>query len=152
MRYEVDLARDPDSPAEARRALGEVSDHLSPRRLEDAQLLVSELVTNAIRHADLHDDDLIKLVVVAGDRALRIEVCDPGRGFEMTEPDPDPARPSGLGAVPRARAVGPLGRRAQPADTGLVRARSRRRLTGLSRSRCAECPTMAGGPTGPSHA
>lgn len=97
MRYEVELARDPDSPAEARRALGEVSDHLSPRRLEDAQLLVSELVTNAIRHAGLDDGDLIKLIVVAGERALRIEVCDPGHGFDVTEPDPDPARPSGWG-------------------------------------------------------
>jgi anti-sigma regulatory factor (Ser/Thr protein kinase) len=97
MRYEVGLTRDPDSAAEARRALGEVSDHLSPRRLEDARLLVSELVTNAIRHAGLDDDDLIKLVVVAEERALRIEVCDPGRGFEVTEPDPDPARPSGWG-------------------------------------------------------
>jgi anti-sigma regulatory factor (Ser/Thr protein kinase) len=97
VRYEVELARDPDSPAEARRALGEVSDHLSPRRLEDAQLLVSELVTNAIRHAGLDDGDLIKLIVVAGERALRIEVCDPGHGFDVTEPDPDPARPSGWG-------------------------------------------------------
>jgi anti-sigma regulatory factor (Ser/Thr protein kinase) len=97
MRYEVDLARDPDSPAEARRALGEVSDHLSPRRLEDAQLLVSELVTNAIRHAGLDDDAVIRLVVVTGDRALRIEVCDPGQGFEVTEPEPDPGRPSGWG-------------------------------------------------------
>jgi anti-sigma regulatory factor (Ser/Thr protein kinase) len=97
VRYEVALARDPDSAAEARRALGEVSDHLSPRRLEDAQLLVSELVTNAIRHAGLGDDDEIRLVVVAGDRALRIEVCDPGRGFEAAEPDPDPGRPSGWG-------------------------------------------------------
>jgi anti-sigma regulatory factor (Ser/Thr protein kinase) len=97
VRYEVDLARDPDSPAEARRALGEVSDHLTPRRLEDAQLLVSELVTNAIRHAGLDDHDLIRLVVVTGDHALRIEVCDPGSGFEVTEPAPDPARPSGWG-------------------------------------------------------
>ena len=97
MRYEVELARDPDSPAEARRALGEVSDHLSPRRLEDAQLLVSELVTNAIRHAGLDDGDLIKLIVVAGERAPRIEVCDPGHGFDVAEPDPDPARPSGWG-------------------------------------------------------
>jgi hypothetical protein len=80
MRYEIDLARDPDSAAEARRALGEVSDHLSPRRLEDARLL-----------------DVIKLVVVSGDRALRIEVCDPGRGFKVSEPVPDPARPSGWG-------------------------------------------------------
>jgi hypothetical protein len=45
MRYEVELARDPDSAARARRALGEVEDHLSPRRLDDARLLVSELVT-----------------------------------------------------------------------------------------------------------
>jgi anti-sigma regulatory factor (Ser/Thr protein kinase) len=93
MRYEVDLARDPDSAAEARRALGEVSDHLSPRRLEDARLLVSELVTNAIRHAGLDDEDVIRLVVVTGDRALRIEVCDPGSGFELSEQ----ARPSGWG-------------------------------------------------------
>jgi anti-sigma regulatory factor (Ser/Thr protein kinase) len=97
MRYEVALARDPDSAAEARRALGEVSDHISPRRLEDARLLVSELVTNAIRHAGLDDDDVIKLVVMAGDRALRIEVCDPGPGFEVGVPAPDPARPSGWG-------------------------------------------------------
>jgi anti-sigma regulatory factor (Ser/Thr protein kinase) len=97
VRYEVDLARDPDSAAEARRALGEVSDHLSPRRLEDAQLLVSELVTNAIRHAGLDEAETIKLVVETGDRALRIEVCDSGRGFELSEPEPDPARPSGWG-------------------------------------------------------
>ena len=94
MRYEVDLARDPDSAAEARRAVGELSDQLSPRRLEDARLLVSELVTNAIRHAGL---DVIKLVVVTEDRVLRIEVCDPGPGFELAEPEPDPARPSGWG-------------------------------------------------------
>lgn len=97
MRYEVSLARDPDSAAEARRALGEVSDHVSPRRLEDAQLLVSELVTNAIRHAGLDDGEMIQLVVVAGHRALRIEVCDPGAGFEVAEPAPDPTRPSGWG-------------------------------------------------------
>jgi serine/threonine-protein kinase RsbW len=97
VRYEVDLSRDPDSAAEARRALGEVSDHLTPRRLEDAQLLVSELVTNAIRHAGLDDDDVIRLIVVTGERALRIEVCDPGQGFEVTEPAPDPTRPSGWG-------------------------------------------------------
>jgi anti-sigma regulatory factor (Ser/Thr protein kinase) len=97
VKYQVELARDPDSAAEARRALGEVSDHLSPRRLEDAQLLVSELVTNAIRHAGLADDAVIKLVVMTAEDALRIEVCDSGQGFEMAEPEPDPARPSGWG-------------------------------------------------------
>jgi anti-sigma regulatory factor (Ser/Thr protein kinase) len=97
VKYRVDLAHDPDSPAEARRALGELADHLPPRRLEDAQLLVSELVTNAIRHAGLHDGDLITLVVEASDQALRIEVSDPGPGFAPDEPEPDPDRTSGWG-------------------------------------------------------
>jgi anti-sigma regulatory factor (Ser/Thr protein kinase) len=97
MRLQVDLERDPDSAAQARRALANVSDHVSPRRLEDARLLVSELVTNAIRHAGLSDADVITLVLEIDDRGLRIEVRDPGPGFELAEPTPDPARPSGWG-------------------------------------------------------
>ena len=97
MRTEMALARDPDSAAEARRALGEVSDHLSQRRLEDAQLLVSELVTNAIRHAGLREQETIRLVVETDDRGMRVEVCDRGPGFELSEPAPDPSRPSGWG-------------------------------------------------------
>ena len=53
MRTQIDLERTPDSAAQARRALSDVAEHLTPRRLEDARLLVSELVTNAIRHAGL---------------------------------------------------------------------------------------------------
>ena len=97
MSFEVDLACDPDSAAEARRALGEFAGRLPPDRLEDARLLVSELVTNAIRHAGLGDDQVIRLTVSALEHGLRIEVCDPGRGFRLTEPEPDPARPSGWG-------------------------------------------------------
>jgi anti-sigma regulatory factor (Ser/Thr protein kinase) len=97
MRVQVELERTADSPAEARRALADVSDELSPRRLEDARLLVSELVTNAIRHAGLRDADLITLVLETRDRSLRIEVRDPGPGFELAEPTPDPSRPSGWG-------------------------------------------------------
>jgi anti-sigma regulatory factor (Ser/Thr protein kinase) len=97
VRYEVELAHHPDSAARARRALAEVSDHLAPHRVDDARLMVSELVTNAIRHAGLDADDMIKLVVVTGDDRLRVEVCDPGPGFEVSEPAPDPERPSGWG-------------------------------------------------------
>lgn len=97
MRLEVDLERAPDSAAEARRAVEEVSDHLSRRRVEDAQLLVSELVTNAIRHAGLGEEETISLVVEASERGMRVEVSDAGSGFELTEPAPDPARPSGWG-------------------------------------------------------
>src|SRR6185312_13963995 len=97
MSLEVDLACDPDSAAEARRALGEFAGKLSPDRLEDARLLVSELVTNAIRHAGLNDHQAIKLTISPRAGGLRIEVRDPGRGFELSEPDPDPGRPSGWG-------------------------------------------------------
>jgi anti-sigma regulatory factor (Ser/Thr protein kinase) len=97
MRLQLDLERNPDSAAEARRALADVADHLTPRRLEDARLLVSELVTNAIRHAGLAAADRITLVMQADEHALRIEVRDPGPGFEIVEPTPDPARPSGWG-------------------------------------------------------
>ena len=97
MRYRVELAHDPDSPAAARRALGDLADHLPRRRLQDAELLVSELVTNAIRHAGLDDGDTITLSVEASDRALRIEVSDPGPGFAPAEPYPDSDHPSGWG-------------------------------------------------------
>jgi anti-sigma regulatory factor (Ser/Thr protein kinase) len=97
VRHELALARDPDSAAEARRALGAVSDHLSQRRLEDAQLLVSELVTNAIRHAGLAREQTIRLIVEIDDRGMRVEVCDRGPGFQLSEPAPDPSRPSGWG-------------------------------------------------------
>ena len=97
LRCEMEFARNPDSAAAARRAVGEVSDRLPAQRLEDAQLLVSELVTNAIRHAGLAAGDVIRLVVRDSDRALRFEVCDSGSGFEPAEPAPDPSRPSGWG-------------------------------------------------------
>jgi anti-sigma regulatory factor (Ser/Thr protein kinase) len=97
MRFEMHLERTPDSAAEARRALTEIEAHVSASRLEDARLLVSELVTNAIRHAGLSDADRITLILEVEDESLRIEVCDPGPGFELAEPTPDPARPSGWG-------------------------------------------------------
>jgi anti-sigma regulatory factor (Ser/Thr protein kinase) len=97
MRLELHLERTPDSAAEARRALADVADQVSARRLEDARLLVSELVTNAVRHAGLGDDQVISLTVSSLADGLRIEVRDPGRGFDLTEPEPDPGRPSGWG-------------------------------------------------------
>jgi anti-sigma regulatory factor (Ser/Thr protein kinase) len=97
VRYEVNLGRRPGSPAEARRALADLADHLSERRLADARLLVSELVTNALRHAPLGETDVITLVLQADEQTLRIEVRDPGPGFELIEPPPDPTRASGWG-------------------------------------------------------
>jgi anti-sigma regulatory factor (Ser/Thr protein kinase) len=86
-----------EAAAEARHALGDIADVLPDGRARDVRLLVSELVTNAVRHANLDAGDVILLVIDLGDSTLRVEVHDPGGGFVPTAPAPDPARPSGWG-------------------------------------------------------
>jgi anti-sigma regulatory factor (Ser/Thr protein kinase) len=72
----------PDSVPRARAALTALSDVLLPERLDDLRLLVSELVTNSVRHAGLDGGDAIDLrVELLADR-IRVEIHDPGPGFE----------------------------------------------------------------------
>jgi anti-sigma regulatory factor (Ser/Thr protein kinase) len=97
VRLERQLAVTPEAASEARHALDGFTDHISGDHLRDVRLLVSELVTNAVRHADLADSDVIGLVVELDGDALRVEVHDPGGGFVPSAPSPDPIRPSGWG-------------------------------------------------------
>ena len=97
MRVERRLSVEPAAAAEARRALDDLGGELPDGRMHDVRLLVSELVTNAVRHADLTGGDVIELVVELADQKLRVEVRDPGGGFVPSAPSPDPARPSGWG-------------------------------------------------------
>jgi anti-sigma regulatory factor (Ser/Thr protein kinase) len=64
--------------ATARRALTALE---LPRPLaSDAQLAISELVTNSVRHAGLALDDLIRITVDWSGARLRVHVRDGGRG------------------------------------------------------------------------
>ncbi len=54
---DVRLAPDPEVVTTARHALDQLADLLPPEKLEDVRLVVSELVTNSIRHAGLSPDD-----------------------------------------------------------------------------------------------
>jgi anti-sigma regulatory factor (Ser/Thr protein kinase) len=94
---ELELGSGVDAAAEARRALDEFGAALPERRMRDVRLLVSELVTNAVRHAGLASGDPIRLVIGDDDGHLRVEVYDGGTGFERQPPRPDPARASGWG-------------------------------------------------------
>jgi anti-anti-sigma factor len=96
-RLERELAPTPEAAAQARHAVDGIPTGLSASRARDVRLLVSELVTNAVRHADLESGDMIRLVVQLADHSLRVEVHDPGGGFEPQPPAPDPTRPSGWG-------------------------------------------------------
>lgn len=77
----VTLPPDPDAPARARRALEGLRSDLGDQTFEDAMLLVSELVTNSVRHAQLSPDLPISLRVRVDGMRVRIDVSDPGPGF-----------------------------------------------------------------------
>ena len=96
---ELELASGVDAAAEARRALDEFDGELPERRMRDVRLLVSEVVTNAVRHAGLAHGDPIRLLIATDDGVLRVEVHDRGAGFRprVAEPEPDPEDGSGWG-------------------------------------------------------
>jgi serine phosphatase RsbU (regulator of sigma subunit) len=93
----VELEPGAKCPAEARAALSPLADGLPGVVYMDASLLVSELVTNSVRHARLRPQDLIQLRVELSDRVLRVEVSDPGEGFAAHLPDPADSGPGGWG-------------------------------------------------------
>jgi len=95
--FELELPRELDSAAAARQAIGGLSDRLPGDQLGDVRLLVSELVTNALRHAELDAVDAIQLAVLVTDHVVRVEVADPGKGFEPEPPAGDPERAEGWG-------------------------------------------------------
>jgi len=73
----VDLAHDPVAPAEARGIVRDLLLHWGYRDLlDDAALVVSELVTNAVRHAG----SASLMVVNRTDGGIRVEVRDEGPG------------------------------------------------------------------------
>jgi anti-sigma regulatory factor (Ser/Thr protein kinase) len=84
MMTEVDLrlAGDATAAAEARRSLAVLAEKVSREVYEDVRLLVTELITNSVRHAALTGADPIRLRVTAERGVVRVEVEDDGNGFE----------------------------------------------------------------------
>jgi anti-sigma regulatory factor (Ser/Thr protein kinase) len=93
---ELELPGHPDSVARARHALGELA-RVTPALREDLRLLVSEVVTNAIRHASDGAADHVRLRLFELDSHVRVEVLDRGPGFTVPDIDPDPERSGGWG-------------------------------------------------------
>ncbi len=77
------LAARPESVPDARHALDDLAGLASRASLEDARLLVSELVTNSIRHGHLSTAQDIWLQADLEGDTLHVEVRDPGGGFEL---------------------------------------------------------------------
>jgi anti-sigma regulatory factor (Ser/Thr protein kinase) len=91
----ISLERQTDAPREARSRVRDLQDVIGSERVEDAVLLVSELVTNAVKYGP--EDEQIRLIVQSDGTRSRFTVHDLGLGPlpEMRERD-DPA-PGGHG-------------------------------------------------------
>ncbi len=96
MTIDLELPSTSAAPARARGALDSIAARVAPDRLRDLRLLVSELVTNAVRHAG---GDVVRLIVAHRGGVLRVEVHDPGNGFDLEQAPTDPLRASGWGLV-----------------------------------------------------
>jgi anti-sigma regulatory factor (Ser/Thr protein kinase) len=81
MAVDVRLSPGPQAPAEARRSLEHLG-RVDPELLERLRLLVSELVTNSVRHGGIRASDEIRLLVQRGGGSVRVTVIDSGKGFQ----------------------------------------------------------------------
>ncbi len=88
------------APSKARRAVVAALPDVAPGVSAEAELLVTELVTNAVRHGGLDADDVIDLRVVRRGSAIRVEVAEGGPGFDpATALAQDPEAVGGWGLL-----------------------------------------------------
>lgn len=107
----VSLPHDLDAPAIARQYLSTHATWLPPELLDDARLLVSELVGNAVRYGR----DQITLRLRPHPPGIGVAVTDGGPDLP-TLPDgrPDPTEPSGRGLLIVAAVADAWGVEPQP--------------------------------------
>lgn len=121
------------APGAARSHVGHHLRGQAPRRvITDAQLVVSELVTNSLEHAGMIRDDLLGLTIELGHGVVRLEVEDPGSRGEIVPRGPDLVTGGGFGlnvvvavaarwGVIRDRTTRVWAELTWPADVALVR-------------------------------
>jgi anti-sigma regulatory factor (Ser/Thr protein kinase) len=76
------LGSGPDAAADARRAIAELRADLDPPLMETLRLLVTELITNSVRHTEC---DSLTLRVAIGKSAVLTEVADDGPPFDLED-------------------------------------------------------------------
>lgn len=85
-----ELAGGPFAVTAARLALADLDEHLDASVAFDVRLLVSELVTNSVQHAQVAPEDSIVLILGISPKKVRVEIRDDGPGFEPpAEPPPE---------------------------------------------------------------
>lgn len=88
-RAELRLLPEPIAPTLARAVVAALGSGLPEAVVSDAELLTSEVVSNAVTHATLDPSDEVTLRV-AVDGNVRVEVADSGPPFEVHPTRPEP--------------------------------------------------------------
>ena len=97
-RTEVRLPLDARAAGAARLVVTQCLEHRVPTpTLDNATLVMSELVTNSVRHSGIQHHDTVRMQVQSSESTLRVEVADPGEGFAPRPRDSDRSRPGGWG-------------------------------------------------------
>lgn len=93
----LDLRSGPEAAGESRHALDRLDGAIAREQLEVLRLLVTELVTNSVRHAH-RMSERIELDVEIYSNSVHVEVMDQGPGFQpKVTPEPHADRPGGWG-------------------------------------------------------
>jgi anti-sigma regulatory factor (Ser/Thr protein kinase) len=96
-RMELELPRDPHSPARARAEVRECLDGHEQSQVASVVLLTSELVTNAVVHPRGVGETPVGMRLMVYEDRVRVEVEDRGEGFERVAPVvPEAERGRGL--------------------------------------------------------
>jgi anti-sigma regulatory factor (Ser/Thr protein kinase) len=91
---------DAAAPGAARAALAESLVHqVALPVLRTAELLVSELVSNSVRHARMPVGASLEVRTEVADDVLRVEVFDPGSGRQVAPRKPDVEHGGGFGLL-----------------------------------------------------
>lgn len=80
-RIDFELAATPEAGSAARRALLAGNGALPSSVRDDVLLLLTELVTNAVRHAGAGADRMVRVELLKCSRRVRVAVRDDGAGF-----------------------------------------------------------------------
>jgi anti-sigma regulatory factor (Ser/Thr protein kinase) len=80
MVYSQSFPNTPAAAAQAREMLAQLNGELPRGMFEDARLLTSELVANAVEHGTSEGE--VEVRVALDDANLRVEVYDAGEGFD----------------------------------------------------------------------
>jgi two-component sensor histidine kinase len=97
-RFEIWVSPGLDAPAEARGAITEwLGNRVGAATLDDVRLVITELVTNSVRHAGLATDDVVRVRVSEAGEVLHLEVEDDGRAGAVERRPTDRGQIGGFG-------------------------------------------------------